>query len=219
MSNEELWKLALAGIESELSKANFATWFAQTTVLDQSDGKITIGAPSAFIKEWLETKYPVLILKNLRTHASEVRSLEFSILSQASLTPKKALSSKPHEEQMDFKEFYVDRETNLNPRYTFQSFIVGRFNEIAHAASLAVTEKPGFAYNPLYIYGGVGLGKTHLLQAIGNRVRELFPAKRVYYVNTERFANDITFAIRTPTEKDAIKEKYRSYDLLILDDV
>ncbi|MBI1957009.1 MAG: chromosomal replication initiator protein DnaA [Candidatus Niyogibacteria bacterium] len=219
MTNDELWKLTLSGIEAELSHANFATWFAQTAIMEQTSGKIVIGTPSAFVKEWLENKYMKLVLKYLRTHAPEVRSLEFSILSQGALTPSKAQLPKPHEEQMDMRELYVDKDTNLNPRYTFETFVVGRFNEIAHAAALAVTEKPGVAYNPLYIYGGVGLGKTHLLQSIGNRIRALFPAKRVYYVSTDRFANDIMFAIRTPSEKDAIKEKYRSFDLLILDDV
>ncbi|MBI2038803.1 MAG: chromosomal replication initiator protein DnaA [Candidatus Niyogibacteria bacterium] len=219
MTNEELWKLTLHDIEIELSPANFATWFAQTAILDQLNGKIMVGTPSAFVKEWLENKYLKLVLKHLRTHAPEVRSIEFSILSQSMLPPSKTPPPKPHEEQMDFRELYVDKDTNLNPRYTFDTFIVGRFNEIAHAAALAVTEKPGLAYNPLYIYGGVGLGKTHLLQSIGNQTRALFPAKRVYYVSTERFANDIMFAIRTPSEKEAIKEKYRSFDLLILDDV
>ncbi len=219
MTNEELWKLALRDIETEVSGANFATWFAQTAVVDQLDGKIIIGTPSAFVREWIENKYPKLVLKHLRTHAPEVRSIEFTTLSQGALIPKKVLPAKPHEEQMDFKELYVDKETNLNPRYTFETFVVGRFNEVAHASSLAVTEKLGIAYNPLYIYGGVGLGKTHLLQAIGNRVKQLSPQKRVYYVSTERFANDIMFGIRTPAEKDAIKEKYRSYDLLILDDI
>ena len=113
----------------------------------------------------------------------------------------------------------MDKDTNLNPRYTFESFVVGRFNEMAHASALAVTEKLGSAHNPLYIYGGVGLGKTHLLQSIGNRVKQLYPSKRTFYVSTERFANDVMFAIRTPAEKENIKEKYRSYDLLILDDV
>ena len=199
--------------------ANFATWFSQTAIFNRSDGRVVVGTPSAFVKEWLENKYQKLVLRHLRTHAPEVRSLEFAILSQTALTPKRIVLSNPPEEQLEFKELYVDKETNLNPRYTFESFIVGRFNEIAHAAALAVTEKPGTAYNPLYVYGGVGLGKTHLLQSIGNRIRGLHPSKRVYYVSTERFANDIMFAIRTPSEKDAIKEKYRSFDLLILDDV
>ena len=103
MTNEELWKLTLCDIETELSRANFATWFAQTAVTDQVDGKITIGTPSAFVQEWLENKYPKLILKHLRTRAPEVRSVEFSILSQNTLSQKKSAPVKPHEEQMDFK--------------------------------------------------------------------------------------------------------------------
>lgn len=218
MNNEELWKEILRELEMNVSKANFATWFQSTFIADQSEGKITIGTPSAFIKEWLEDKYQKDILRCLRARSPEVRSLEFKITAQSVLQPRKPAEPKTTEEQMDFRDIYTDRETNLNPRYVFENFIVGIFNELAHASALSVIKNPGVLYNPLFIYGGVGLGKTHLMQAIGNKVKNEYPNKKVYYVSAERFANELVAAIRN-NETGFFKDKYRSYDVLILDDI
>ena len=131
MTNEELWREILGELELTVSKANFATWFQNTFVADQSEGKITVGTPSAFVKEWLEDKYQKNILKFLRLRSPEVRSIEFKVVSKEAPQEKKVSETKNAEEQMDFREIYIDRETNLNPRYTFDNFIVGTFNELS----------------------------------------------------------------------------------------
>ncbi len=218
MTNEELWREILGELELTVSKANFATWFQNTFIADQSEGKITVGTPSAFVKEWLEDKYQKNILRFLRLRSPEVRSVEFRIASKEAPQNKKTAETRPAEEQMDFREIYTDRETNLNPRYTFDNFIVGVFNELAHASALSVINNLGTLYNPLFIYGGVGLGKTHLMQAIGNKIKSGRPDKKVFYLSAERFANELVSAIRN-NETGFFKDKYRSYDVMILDDI
>ncbi|MEK7598850.1 MAG: chromosomal replication initiator protein DnaA [Patescibacteria group bacterium] len=218
MNNDELWKSVLRELELNLSKANFNTWFQNTAISEQSDGRVIVATPSIFIKEWLEDKYQKHVLKSLRTHAPEVRSVEFKIVPSNNAIAQKTPQNKPLEEQLDFKEIYTDRETNLNPRYTFENFIVGSFNDLAHASALAAVKNLGTLYNPLFIYGGVGLGKTHLLQAIGNKTKNEFPDKKVYYVSAEKFANELVAAIRN-NETGILKDKYRSFDLLIIDDI
>ncbi|MBI2507285.1 MAG: chromosomal replication initiator protein DnaA [Candidatus Niyogibacteria bacterium] len=216
MTKEELWREILGEVELTVSKANFVTWFQKTSIVDDNEGKIIIGTPSAFVKEWLEDKYQKHILKCLRTRSPEVRSVEFKIA--VGPAQEKRPESKPAEEQMDFREIYTDRETNLNPRYTFDNFIVGAFNDLAHASALSVIKSPGVLYNPLFIYGGVGLGKTHLMQAIGNKIKNDHPEKKVYYLSAERFANELVSAIRN-NETNFFKDKYRSFDVLIIDDI
>ena len=218
MTNEDLWKEILREMEMTVSKANFATWFQNTFIADHDEGRITIGTPSAFVKEWLEDKYQKHILKCLRSRSPEIRSIEFKIVSQAAPQVKKPAETKQADEQMDFRDIYTDRETNLNPRYTFDNFIVGTFNELAHASALSVIKNLGVLYNPLFIYGGVGLGKTHLMQAIGNKVKSEHPDKKAYYVSAERFANELVAAIRN-NETGSFKDKYRSFDVMILDDI
>lgn len=221
MTNEELWQTALNELELAVSKANFMTWFQNTSVADRQGGMIVLNVPNAFAKEWLEYKYHKFILKALRNLAPDVRNVEYVISSE--ITPllqkrRRERSILPQEEQLEFKELLVDRETNLNPRYTFDSFIVGPFNELAHAASLAVSKNLGQAYNPLFIYGGVGLGKTHLLQAVGNEIKKVRPRVKVLYTTSERFTSDLVSFMQS-NDAATFKEKYRSYDLLIIDDI
>lgn len=216
-NKEELWKEVLRELELTISKANFATWFQNTFIADRNEGRVVIATPSAFVKEWLEDKYQKQILKYLRVRSPEVRSIEFKIFASDSPQLKKE-EVRPADEQMDFREIYTDRETNLNPRYTFDNFIVGNFNELAYASATSVIKTPGTSYNPLFIYGGVGLGKTHLMQAIGNKVRAEYPEKKVYYASAERFANELVSAIRN-NETGFFKDKYRSFDVLIIDDI
>lgn len=218
MTNEELWKEVLRELELIVSKANFATWFQSTFIADQDSGRVVIATPSAFVKEWLEDKYQREILKSLRSRSPEVRSIEFKIVPINSAPVKRAPEIKAAEEQMDFREIYTDRETNLNPRYTFDNFIVGVFNELAHASALAVVKNLGTLYNPLFVYGGVGLGKTHLLQAVGNKIKKENPDKKVLYVSAERFANELVASIRN-NETGFFKDKYRSLDALVIDDI
>ncbi len=220
MTNEELWHSALSELEILVSKANFVTWFQNTAIVARKEGAVILQVPNAFAKEWLEYKYHKFIIKALRALSPEVRSVEYIISSQLQplLQKNKFQRELVAEEQLEFKELLVDRETNLNPRYTFNSFIVGSFNELAHAASVAGSKNLGRAYNPLFIYGGVGLGKTHLLQAVGNAVKKSSPRLKVQYVTAERFTNELVSSMQN-NEAHIFKEKYRSHDLLIIDDI
>lgn len=226
MNNEELWTKALTDIEVDVSKANFITWFKNTVLCDYVDGKIIIGVPNAFAKDWLENKYQKNILKALRNHAPfVVRNIEFSILPRIfnaqNKTPKHALTIQPgptNEEQPGIAELEVDHETNLNHRYTFDNFIVGSFNELAHAAARAAAKTPGTLYNPLFIYGGVGLGKTHLLQAVGNEVKNHNPGLKIRYISAEKFTNEFISALQN-SNINQFKDKYRATELLIIDDI
>ena len=218
-SNKELWENVLTELELSLSKANFATWFRDTHITRQDDGVIYVGVPNQFVKDWLSTKYHKLILKSLRSLVPAVRAVEYVI----SRGPSKKQESGARKDfslpELPLES--VHTQTNLNPRYTFDSFVVGSFNELAHAASQAVIRKPGIAYNPLFIYGTTGLGKTHLIQAIGNHFKNAAPDRKVFYVTSEKFTIDYISALQAgPGSKtQAFKEKYRQYDLLIMDDI
>ncbi|MDD5696512.1 MAG: DnaA/Hda family protein, partial [Candidatus Pacebacteria bacterium] len=195
MDLENLWQSVLAQIQLNISPANFATWFANTKILSLENDVVTISVPNSFSKEWLEQKYGKDILKILHTTDENVKTISFVV------DPKKTKKVAPGKksgnredilaEQLGFKELEVNKETNLNPRYVFESFIVGPFNEMAFAAATAVVEEPGKNYNPLFVYGGVGLGKTHLVQAIGNKIKEDSPEKRVKYLPAEKLISII----------------------------
>jgi len=224
MSTEELWQTSLAEIEVSISKANFLTWFRNTSIINKKEGLVVLAVPNAFTKEWLENKYHQIILRALRNAANDVKEIKFIIdahaaekLAQQKQRVEESRSS-TFDGQLGFSDISVDKETNLNPKYTFESFIVGSSNELAHAAALAVSENLGAVYNPLFLYGGVGLGKTHLLQSIGNAVLKKHSRKRVRYVTSEQFTSEIVSAIRKQGMQD-IKDEYRWVDLLIIDDV
>lgn len=225
MDLKELWKAALGEIQLNISKANFLTWFKDTFIVDQKDKTIYIGVPSNFAKEWLETKYHKIILQTLNHLNPEILKIEYIVSLNNTKVDKtqKNQKSKQYkelvlEEQLNFQEFAIDPETNLNPKYTFENFIVGSNNELAHAAAQAVTENLGSKYNPLFIYGGVGLGKTHLLQAIGNKVKKENKKLKIKYASSEKFTDELVKAIGKQT-MDAFKNSFRNVDLLLIDDV
>jgi chromosomal replication initiator protein len=223
MNQEELWQSVLGEIEFEVSRANFATWFKHTAINTIEDGVATITVPNAFAKEWLEKKFHKQIIKSLRSNSPEIRNAAYVVQSGTALADppqkKKVVLAEPSSEQLEFKEFSVDRETNLNPKYTFETFVIGSFNEFAHAAALSITKNLGMLYNPFFVYGGVGLGKTHLLHAIGNQVKKDHPDYKVLYLTSERFVNELISIIQNREPLNAFKEKYRNVDLLIIDDV
>lgn len=218
MSNEELWQAVLAQIQLNISPANFATWFKNTEIASQKDGQIFISTPNSFVKEWLENKYGKNIFKILHSLDEGVKEITFEISKSGLKIFKRTPVSIPKDGQLEFQELEVDRRTSLNPRYTFENFIVGPFNELAQAAAFASAKNPGQVYNPLFVYGGVGLGKTHLLQAVGNEVIKGFPSKRVQYLPAEKFTSEVVTAIRN-REIEAFKSKCQKVDVLILDDV
>lgn len=239
MNNQELWKAVLGQIELTLSKANFITWFKNTSILENEGGTVTIAVPNGFAKEWLENKYHLHILKALRSLDPSVEQIRCSIaapekvaapsLDSARHIQKNAVEAAPSGfvrkkilEKPSFQakpsESAIFHESNLNTRYTFENFIVAENNELARAACYAVAQNLGGVYNPLFIYGGVGLGKTHLLQSIGNMVTENHPEKRVKYITSERFTTELVDSIKNQ-KIDVFKEYYQQMDLLIIDDV
>ena len=221
MEWDQLWKTALGEIELSVSRPNFATWFKNSRLIGKEDGVMFVALPSGFAKEWIESKYHKIVLGTLRTLDEGVKRVEYVVQQnrEATLPALEKRPPAPEEGQLSFAEFKVDPETNLNSRYTFQSFVVGKPNELAYEATMATAKEIGQKYNPLFIYGGVGLGKTHLLQAAGNAIRAWFPGKiRVCYVTSEKFTNDVIGAIRN-RRMETVAEQYRAVDVLIIDDI
>jgi chromosomal replication initiator protein len=218
MNYEELWQAVLAQIQLNISQANFATWFKNTQIVGKKEEEIVVSVPNSFAKEWLENKYNKLIFKTLHSLDNNVKRVKYEIGKSGLKVAKKPQTPLAETDQLEFPELKIDKETNLNSRYTFDNFVVGPFNELPQAASWAVSKNPGFVYNPLFVYGGVGLGKTHLLQAVGNEVLQNLSDKKVKYIPCEKFTSGIISSIRDGTIEN-FKLKYRMIDILIIDDV
>ncbi len=221
LDTKELWGKCLLEIEGELSKANFSTWFKNTFILKEDGGVIQIGVPNEFVKDWLLNKYSKLIMRVLNNNYEYVRGAEYVIAKNES--KQKAEEVAPINKllinkELPLQDLYINKDDNLNPRYTFDTFIVGRFNEFAYAAAQAIIKTPGMTYNPFFVYGNTGLGKTHLIQAVGNTIKEKYPEKKVFYITLERFATDFINAIQA-SKANSFKEKYRKYDVIIIDDI
>lgn len=215
-----LWNTVLVEVELNVSKANFNTWFRDTHILKIEDGVVYLSVPNTFAKEWLSGKYHKFILKSLRESLSDARSIEYVVTKEGERKKQEvAQQSAPSiNASLPLQEHYINKDDNLNPRYTFDSFVVGPFNELAHAASQAIVKTPGSVYNPLFVYGNTGHGKTHLIQAVGNQIKKENPNKKVFYVTSEKFALDYINSLQT-NKVNAFKEKYRKYDVLIMDDI
>jgi len=240
MNTNELWQAVLGELELSLSKVNFTTWFRNTFVISIEGGQITIGVPNMFTKAWLEKKYHKEIYQSLQTHtANGIKAICYKVETRQNAVSQSIPDrNEPAPAPTSFREEPVralqpvtasyaqeaDRSDKnfgaftINPRYTFANFIVGKQNELAHAAAQAVVSQPGGVYNPLFIYGGVGLGKTHLLQAVGNEILRKNPQSNVLYVTSERFTNDFISAVRSGQAKD-FKNRYRNVDVLLIDDI
>ena len=223
MNLKELWQTVLGEVELTISKASFITWFKSTKIHSKKNGVITVSAPNGFTKEWLENKYNKLIFKILRNNSPDIKEIQFIIgdekksINTINKTAPKIIPSNIGD-QLNFQEFSFNKETNLNPKYTFDNFVIGSFNELAQAASRAIVSHMGTMYNPLFIYGGVGLGKTHLIQAIGNELFKKHPTKKIKYISSERYASELVEAIQKKG-MDSFKNKYNKIDTLIIDDI
>jgi len=212
-----LWKKILSEIELQISKPNFVTWLKKSALIDIKDDCWTVVLPSNFAKEWVENKYLKNILGVCRENNFSVKKINFVV------DPKYFINETPysnnisdHKTLLDLK---TDPETGLNPKYSLKSFVVGSANELAYNAALAIIKEPGTKYNPFFVYGGVGLGKTHLIQMIGNEIKNVHKNKiKPKYVSSEKFTSDIIWAIRNK-RMDDIKKKYRDIDILIIDDI
>ncbi|MFA6300917.1 MAG: chromosomal replication initiator protein DnaA [Candidatus Paceibacterota bacterium] len=218
MNIKQLWKNCLVEIESGISKANFSTWFKNTSIVKEETGIVYIGVPNEFVRDWLINKYHRLITKTIADAYENMRAVEYIIVKTENTKQEPAPVDESIEKELPLKDLYISPEDNLNPRYRFDSFIVGTFNELAYAAAQAIIESPGTKYNPFFVYGGTGLGKTHLLQAIGNSIKEKYPNKKVHYITLEKFATDFVNSLQG-NKANSFKEKYRKYDLLIIDDI
>jgi len=212
MKAEQAWQSTLGQLQMEMQKAAFDTWVRDAELISYEDGSFIIGVHNAYARDWLHSRLSSKVnrlLSGMMNRSIEVRFVVW----QNGNDPAEAVETLASPLPLPSK---VTDLTNLNTRYTFDNFVVGPSNRLAHAASLAVAEKPALAYNPLFLYGGVGLGKTHLLHAIGN-----FCVQRglqVLYVSSEEFTNDLINAIRTHTTQ-AFREKYRRIDVLLIDDI
>jgi len=219
MNTKELWEKCLSEVELNISKANFTTWFKNTSIVKEDGGTLYIGVPNEFVKDWLYNKFHKLILKTIITHEEGVRNIEYIIhKNEVSIKPIENTQKLNINKELPLNDFYLNKEDNLNPKYNFNSFIVGPFNELAYAVSQAIIANPGQNYNPFFVYGGTGLGKTHMIQAIGNTIKSKHPNKKIYYVSLEKFAIDYINSIQNKNP-NVFKEKYRKYDVIIMDDV
>jgi chromosomal replication initiator protein len=225
MDAKQVWRAALGELQVALSPANYETWLRDTQLVEVEDNRFRIAVPNGYAKDWLESRYRSLISQTLAKIVGYSVQTEF-IVRTSVVTPTidadtpHQTASVPTSQQVHI-ETRIGSEggaTSLNPRYTFSNFIVGPANRLAHAASLSVAERPGHAYNPLFLYGGVGLGKTHLLHAIGNQVIARFPRKRVAYASSEKFTNEFIASIQQG-KSDEFRARYRRIDLLLIDDI
>ena len=214
-----LWEDALLSVEKEISKANFKTWFKDTFINKYDDGVIQIGVPNTFVKDWLNNKFSKVVLKALRDINDSIRAVEYSVckIEKAKNQENKRIFAK-NPNELPLADYYINREDNLNPRYIFESFVIGPFNELAHAAAQAIIKQPGIVYNPLFVYGSTGHGKTHLIQAIGNQIKQQYNDKKVYYLTSEKFQSEYIDSVQA-NRVNQFKEKYRKYDVLIMDDI
>jgi chromosomal replication initiator protein len=217
MDNETLWQAVLGEIELNLSRANFTTWFKCTFISKIENQQMVVCVPNAFTKSWLENKYNKLILSALQRIASqEVKNVVYQIETRKGGNSTVNVDSIKAPVSKQFFEAVPNNRFGLNSKYTFDSFIVGKGNELAHAACQAIVSNPGRAYNPLFIYGGVGLGKTHLIQAVGHELSKA--TNKILYVSCEKFTNDYVMAVRSGRAKE-FKDLYRGVDLLLVDDI
>ncbi len=217
---KELWEYVLTQVELSISPANFNTWFRNSFIVKiGEDGVVYIGVPSQFFKDWYLKKFHTLLLKILRDVSYEFRNIEYLIVKdERRKLPSKEAKNVRGALELPLDEFYINKSDNLNPRYTFDTFVIGSFNNLAYAAAQATLQRPGISYNPLFIYGDTGRGKTHLIQAIGNHFKKQYPGRKVFYLTSEKFAVDYTDSVQAGTA-NRFKDKYRQYDLLIMDDV
>jgi chromosomal replication initiator protein len=223
-----IWAEVLAQLEKSVSRPNFVTWLKPASFIESKDGLVIIGVPNHYAKSWIEQNAVKDIIKYLSEHLGSVESVKIEVVSDEgskSLDDLPLLQSEaesipvasPAEELVE-EEPVNDFSNSFRDKYTFETFIVGNNNRLAFAASQAVAEKPGFAYNPLFIYGGVGLGKTHLMHAIGNDISRKNPKKKIIYTSCEIFTSEFIQALQTKNI-NSFKNKYRQADVFLIDDI
>ncbi|MBT7484240.1 chromosomal replication initiator protein DnaA [Candidatus Peregrinibacteria bacterium] len=229
-THRDFWIEVLKALEPNLKRSDFLTWFQHTTVLNKEKNVVTVGFPVVLSRDWAANKYKKELLSAAQSVDPEIKEILYEVdgkLGQGddarSIDVNKVSEPIKKVRKMPGKEEYMIntdgvRSKTLNPKYTLESYVIGPENRLAHAACMAIAKKPGQAYNPLFVYGGVGLGKTHLLQATGNAIIKHNPRAIVAYMTSEKFMNEIVDAIRNQKAK-SFKTKYRNVDCLIIDDI
>jgi len=213
-SIEDLWNAVLENIQEKVSKPSFDTWLKSTKPLALDKNTLIIAAPSEFAKEWLENQYTDLISEVIEEITGSKLKTKFDV-PEANAEMDEI---KPMEKSKQRAAKAKEPKSMLNDKYTFDTFVIGAGNRFAHAASLAVAEAPAKAYNPLFIYGGVGLGKTHLMHAIGHYVRDHNPDAKIVYITSEKFTNEFINSIME-NDSSSFRNKYRNVDILLIDDI
>lgn len=213
MKADQAWQAALGQLQLEMPKAAYDTWVREAELIAYEDGSFIIGVSNAYARDWLHSRLSSTVTRMLTGMMNRTVEVSFVVWQDS----VELADTVVEESTITQSALPVQVENRtINPRYTFDNFVVGTNNRLAHAASLAVAEKPALAYNPLFLYGGVGLGKTHLLHAIGNLCIQR--GQQVLYVSSEEFTNDLINAIRTHNTP-AFREKYRQIDVLLIDDI
>jgi len=212
---KELWEKTLNIMKGELSEVSFNTWIKSAIPLSLINDTLKLGVPNNFTKEILETRYRDLLINALKIISPRKYNIEFTVASEESVDLEEKNIKKTLSSNVVISD---EMSATLNPKYTFDSFVIGNSNRFAHAASLAVAESPAKAYNPLFVYGGVGLGKTHLMHAIGHYILENNPKSKVVYVSSEKFTNELINSIKDDKNVE-FRNKYRNVDVLLIDDI
>jgi len=216
ISPQLLWQETLEKLKNELSKPSFETWLSSTRLLHIDGDTLVISVPNEFAKDWLESRYAPLIRSSVQSVLGHSVSLRFIIPSPEGIYAEDLILSTPNSPVAFIQDEQIPN--SLNTKYTFDTFVIGNSNRFAHAASLAVAESPAKSYNPLFIYGGVGLGKTHLMHAIGHHVLQRSPSTKVLYVSSEKFTNELIDSIRDENSIE-FRNHYRNVDILLIDDI
>ncbi len=225
MDKKDLWKSVLTELQLSISAANFQTWFkGKTEVVEMNETLVVIGCSTTYVKDWLEQRYLGQLKAILDRLTEENNSLTFVVSSSLKEEPAKVVKKEAEATDTLFGSADFDRlsekisRANLNPGYKFENFIVGGSNQLAFAVCQAIAENPSNSYNPFFVYGGVGLGKTHLIQAVGHEIIRRSSGSKVYYSSSETFTNNLMEAIQQRKTKE-LREKFRSVDVLIIDDI
>lgn len=220
MKTDKIWQTVLGELEVSLSKANFTTWFKDTFLFDTDGKECIIGVPNSFTEEWLSRKYNDQVFLALQKLLPDLKKVKYQVISKekAQKTVKSLpIVEKKKQEQKITVQSYSD-SYKLEEKYTFDNFVVGNSNRLAYATAMAIAKNPGTKYNPLFLYGGVGLGKTHLMQAVGHELLKHNPSLKVLYIPCEEFTNEYVSSIQNRTTEN-FKKKYRNVDLLLVDDI
>jgi chromosomal replication initiator protein len=230
MQDSGLWQAVLGEIELSVSRGNYLTWFKNTQLVRQKNDVVTVGVPNVFVKNQLETKFNTLVLEVLAKNGVKPERVEYKIHTGITIQLRDAAEVAEDTEKLELVKTSVRQRPSianlthsyrqgLNERYTFENFVVGAGNELAYAACQSIASSPGTKYNPLFIYGGVGIGKTHLIQAVGNIILANRPSARIIYASTEQFVQEFVDSLRFKKNTSDFAGFYRGADVLIVDDV